>query len=62
MDMAKIKTTDSVLDELVSIKKLLVLMLLNQGLTLSQIGTALGLDKSSVSRMVPSKVLKANKK
>ena len=60
--MAKIKTTDSVLDELVSIKKLLVLMLLNQGLTLSQIGTALGLDKSSVSRMVPSKVLKANKK
>lgn len=58
----KLKKSDPVLEEIVSIKKLLVLMLLNQGLTLNQIGTALGIDKSSVSRMIPAKILKANKK
>ncbi len=54
----KLRSSDPVLDELVAIKKLLVLMLLKDGLTLAQIGTALGIDKSNVSRMVPTKDMK----
>ncbi len=54
----KPKSSDPVLDELVAIKKLMILMLLKEGLTLAQIGIALGIDKSNVSRMVPAKDLK----
>lgn len=59
--MAK-KTSDPILDELISIKKLLVLKLINEGFTQSQIATVLGVDQSLVSRMVPSRVIKPNRK
>ncbi len=39
--------------ELVAIKKLLILVLANAGLTQSQIAAALGIDRTGVSRMFP---------
>jgi len=48
-------------NELVQIKKLLVLKLLNEGLTQSQIGKVLGVDQSHISRMIPVRLVKAKK-
>lgn len=45
-------------DNFEAIKRLLILQLLSQGVSLAAIGDVLGLDKSSVSRMVPQKHLK----
>jgi len=45
---------DSVVKELVAIKKLLILALMKGGATQSEIGKTLGIDRSHVSRMVPS--------
>jgi DNA-binding transcriptional regulator LsrR (DeoR family) len=45
------KETDQRLKELIAIKKLLVLALLNAGLTQSQVAGALEIDRSLVSRM-----------
>ena len=56
------KSTDPILDELVLIKKLLVLKLLTEGLTQSQIATVLGVDQSVISRMVPSRIIKSSRK
>jgi len=39
--------------ELVAIKKLLILGLVNSGVKLAEIGAALDLDRTSVSRMFP---------
>jgi hypothetical protein len=39
--------------ELVAIKKLLILGLINSGVNLSEIGAALGIDRTNVSRMFP---------
>lgn len=44
-----------------AIKRLLILMLINQNVSLNAIGDALGLDKSSISRMVPQKNIKKEK-
>lgn len=54
--------TDPLLNELTAIKKLLILKLLSEGFTQSQIATVLGVDQSYISRMVPSRVIKANRK
>lgn len=43
--------------ELVAIKKLLVLALVNSGLTQAQIATALDIDRTSVGRMFPKGAL-----
>lgn len=43
--------------ELVAIKKLLVLALVNSGLTQSQIAAALDIDRTGVSRMFPKGAL-----
>jgi predicted transcriptional regulator len=49
---------DESLKELVTIRKLLVLGLLRDGLSQKQLGAALDLDQSQVSRMFPSGSLK----
>ena len=49
--------TDQSLKELIAIKKLLVLSLLNSGLTQSQVAGALDIDRSMISRMFPKGAL-----
>ena len=51
------KETDISAKELTAIKKLLVLMLANQGLTQTQIASALEVDRTSLSRMFPKGML-----
>jgi DNA-binding transcriptional regulator LsrR (DeoR family) len=48
---------DQQLSELIAIKKLLVIGLLNSGLTQSQVAGALGIDRSQISRMFPKGTL-----
>lgn len=43
--------------ELVAIKKLLILALINSGMTHSQIAAALDIDRTSVGRMFPKGAL-----
>jgi predicted transcriptional regulator len=43
--------TDQAIKELAAIRKLLVLSLLNSGLTQNQIAGALDIDRSAISRM-----------
>lgn len=45
--------SDDILNELVLIKKLLVYALLNNGASQKQIGSAIGVSQSSISRMFP---------
>lgn len=47
--------------ELVSIKKLLILALINSGMTQAQIGAALGIDRTNVARMFPKGALTGGK-
>jgi len=49
--------TDQPLKELIAIRKLLVLGLLNSGLTQSQVAGALDIDRSMISRMFPKGIL-----
>ena len=52
--MAKSKvSTDPLVMELVAIKKLLIFALLRSGASQAQIGMALDMDQSQVSRMFP---------
>lgn len=51
------KETDPQIKELVFIRKLLVLGLLRDGLTQTQVAGALDLDRSAVSRMFPKGTL-----
>lgn len=53
---------DPVLAELTAIKRLIVFSLLKNGATQQQIGSALGLDGSQISRMFPSGSRKATGK
>jgi DNA-binding transcriptional regulator LsrR (DeoR family) len=48
---------DQQLSELIAIKKLLVIGMLNSGLTQSQVAGALGIDRSQISRMFPKGTL-----
>ncbi|WP_417492332.1 helix-turn-helix domain-containing protein [Maricaulis sp.] len=50
---------EATVEELTAIKKLLILGLINSGMTQTQIATALGIDRTTVSRMFPSGALKA---
>ncbi len=49
---------DPITDGLDSIKRLLVLQLITSGVQASSIASALGVDKSVISRMVPSRKVK----
>ena len=49
---------DPVADELVSIKRLLVLQLVTSGVQGKDIAKALGVDPSAVSRLVPTRKVK----
>lgn len=49
--------TETLAKELASIKRLLVLALLSSGLTQSQVGGALGIDRTGVGRMFPKGTL-----
>jgi predicted transcriptional regulator len=49
---------DLVADELVSIKRLLVLQLITSGVQAKDIASTLGVDQSVVSRLVPSRKVK----
>jgi predicted transcriptional regulator len=53
---------DPVADELGSIKRLLVLQLITSGVQAQDIAGTLGVDKSVVSRMVPSRKVKKRQK
>lgn len=55
---AKTPKGDPVADELDSIKRLLVLQLLTSGIQAKDVASALGVDQSVVSRLVPSRKLK----
>lgn len=51
------------LDELVTIRKLLVLALLRSGMTQTELGAALGMHRTQIGRMFPKGGLaEANKK
>ena len=49
---------DPIIDELVAIKRLLVLQLITSGVQATSIASALGVDKSSVSHLVPTRKVK----
>lgn len=49
---------DPVADELGSIKRLLVLQLITSGVQAKDIASALGVDQSAVSRLVPARKVK----
>jgi Trp operon repressor len=51
------------LNELVTIRKLLILALLRSGMTQAELGAALGVDRTQIGRMFPKGALaKANSK
>lgn len=63
--MAKAKSAgDPVLDELTNIKRLLMFALLQSGMSQDQVASALGIDRSVVSRMfsAPKKAKRARAK
>jgi predicted transcriptional regulator len=47
--------TGAILEELVSIKRLIIFALLQQGYSQAQVATALGTSQSQISRMFPAK-------
>ncbi|MDO8477702.1 MAG: hypothetical protein Q7W02_16180 [Candidatus Rokubacteria bacterium] len=55
---ARRRNNDPVADELDSIKRLLVLQLITSGVQAMDIASALGVDKSVVSRLVPARKVK----
>lgn len=52
------KNEDSILEELIAIKRLLVLLLLKLGTPQEELGLALQLDASNVSRLMPARKVK----
>ncbi len=56
--VAKSQVSDPIQRELDSIKRLLILLLLKGGATQEEIGTALQIDRSAVSRMFPSRKIR----
>ena len=51
----EVGNVDKLEDELVSIKKLLVLMLIKMGTTQEEIAASLGINQGLVSRMCPAR-------
>lgn len=58
----KVKGSSDVHNELVDIKKLLILKLLADGVSQTQIATALGMDPGNLSRLVPARLAKKTSK
>jgi len=56
---AKRPKGDPVADELDSIKRLLVLQLITSGVQAKAVASALGVDQSVVSRLVPTRKVKS---
>lgn len=56
------KPVDPVAKELDSIKKLLILQLVTSGVQAQDIGKVLGLAKSDMSRLVPTRKIKKKRK
>jgi hypothetical protein len=52
------KNEDSILKELIAVKRLLVLLLLKLGTPQEELGLALRLDVSNVSRLMPARKVK----
>jgi hypothetical protein len=50
---------DTIAQELAAIKRLMVFTLLWQGATQDQVASALGIDRSQVSRMFPKGIIKS---
>jgi predicted transcriptional regulator len=50
--------TSAILEELSAIKRLLILVLLKEGFSQADVGAAIGVDQSTVSRMFPRGVPK----
>ncbi len=50
------------MEELQAIKKLLLLGLLNQGVTQESLGVALGVTQATISRMLPARKVSRKKK
>jgi hypothetical protein len=56
--MAKKQKSDPVLNELDAIKRLLILQLVTSGVQATDIASALQVDRSVVSRLVPTRKVK----
>lgn len=56
------QTADPTLDELKALKRLLVLQLMMSGVQTTDIASALGVNKSTVSKLVPLRKVKRSKK
>lgn len=56
------KANDPKLEELTTIRKLMVLALLRSGMTQAEIGAALGIHRTAVGKMFPQGALAAVKK
>jgi predicted transcriptional regulator len=54
----KKQKTDPIAAELGAIKRLLVLQLITSGVQTTKIASALGVDQSSISRLVPARKVK----
>jgi predicted transcriptional regulator len=52
------KPSDPIAAELGAIKRLLVLQLITSGVQTTKIASALGVDQSSISRLVPARKVK----
>jgi hypothetical protein len=59
---ARAKSADPVVNELESIRRLLMLQLINSGVSAKDIATALGVVKSVVSEALPVRLLSCAKK
>lgn len=59
---AKRRGDDPATDELGAIKRLLILQLLTSGVEATKVAAALGIAKSSVTRLVPARKVKKPKK
>ncbi|HET9136355.1 MAG TPA: hypothetical protein VFO76_06955 [Candidatus Kapabacteria bacterium] len=60
--MKKVNTNEAILVELTNIKKLLIFALLQTGSTQIEVASALGVDNSVISRMLPLKKIKMQRK
>lgn len=57
----KAKGSSDVHNELIDIKRLLILKLLTDGITQAQIAATLGIDPANLSRLLPARIAKAKK-
>jgi hypothetical protein len=55
-------SNDEQLKELVTIRKLMILGLMRSGMTQSELGAALGVDRTAIGRMFPSGALSEMRK